>query len=91
MVNWFNWSRSVDLSVERMEDLILVTGCTLVNSWAAAVFDDDFADAKISLASTTLNSGGASFIWRNIRGTVEYHDSQLDPVCSLLLTLFAVY
>ena len=80
---WFNWSRSVDLPVERMDDLILVTGCTIVNSWAAAVFDDYNADAQVSLGSKMLNNGGASFVWSNIRGTVEYHDSQLDPVCSL--------
>ncbi|KAF8474351.1 hypothetical protein DFH94DRAFT_695423 [Russula ochroleuca] len=76
---WFNWSRSVDLPVERMDDLILVTGCTMVNSWAAAVFDDYNADAQVSLGSKILNNGGASFVWNNIRGTVEYHDSQLDP------------
>jgi hypothetical protein len=81
---WFNWSRSVDLPVERMDDLILVTGCTMVNSWAAAVFDDYNADAQVSLGSKILNNGGASFVWNNIRGTVEYHDSQLDPVRSLL-------
>ena len=81
---WFNWSRSVDLPVERMDDLILVTGCTMVNSWAAAVFDDYNADAQVSLGSKTLNNGGATFVWSNIRGTVEYHDSQLEPVCFLL-------
>ena len=84
--SWFDWSRDVDLPVERMDDLILVTGCTLVNSWAAAVFDDHNSDTQVSLVSTTLNSGGASFFWSNIRGTVEYHDSQLNSVCSLLVT-----
>jgi len=79
--SWFSWSRNVDLPVDRMEDLILVTGCTLVTSYAAAVLDDHIADAKISLVSRPLNNGGSSFIWSNIRGTVEYNDSQVDPVC----------
>jgi hypothetical protein len=57
----------------------------LVNSWAAAVFYDDTADAQGSLASEALNNGGANFVWRNIFGTVEYHDSQLNPVCPLLV------
>jgi hypothetical protein len=37
--SWFRWSKKMKLPVERMEDLILVTGCTLVSSWAAAAFD----------------------------------------------------
>ncbi len=36
VVNWFHWSNEAGLPVERMEDLILVTGCTLARSWAAA-------------------------------------------------------
>ena len=28
----------------------------------------------------------SSSVWGNIRGTVEYHDSQLSLVCSLLIT-----
>jgi hypothetical protein len=86
VVSWFNWSRGIGLPVERVEDLVLVYGCTLVTSWAAAVFDDRAADAQVSLASRTLNNGGESFVWSNIRGTVEYRNSQLelDPVCSPL-------
>jgi hypothetical protein len=79
--SWFNWSRNADLPVDRMDDLILVTGCTLVTSYASAVLDDYIADAQISLVSRPLNNGGAIFVWSNIRGTVEYHDSQLNPVC----------
>ena len=74
-----------------MEDLVLVYGCTLVASWAAAVFDDYAADGQISLTCRELNNGGASFHWRNVHGIVEYHDSQLDPVRSPWLRLFAVH
>ena len=90
VVSWFVWSRKIGLPVERMEDLVLVYGCTLVTSWAAAAFDDHAADARVSLTSTALNNGGSSFRWDNIQGIVEYHDSQLellDPVCSLLVTI----
>ena len=52
--SWFNWSRNVDLHVDRMDDLILVTGCTLVSSYALAVLDDHIADAQISLVNTPL-------------------------------------
>ena len=82
---WFNWSRNIDLPVDRIDDLILVTGCTLVTSYALAVFDDHDRDAEISLASQPLNNGGASSVWSNIRGIVEHRDSQLGPVCLSLL------
>ena len=83
--SWFNWSRNADLPVDRMDDLILVTGRTLVSSYASTVFDDYVADAQISLVSRPLTNGGASFDWGNIRGTIEYHDSQLNHVCLSLL------
>jgi hypothetical protein len=38
VVSWFTWGQKNKLGVDRMEDLILVTGCTLVSSWAAAAF-----------------------------------------------------
>jgi hypothetical protein len=79
---WFNWAQNNELGVERMEDLILVSGCTLVTSWAAAAFVDNTMDAEISLANTTLNNGGARFVWSNIRGHVLYHNSRFDPVRS---------
>ena len=85
MVYWFYWSKDKGLPVKHMEDLVFVYGCTLVTSWAAAAFDDDAGEAQVSLACRPLNNGGSSFVWSNIRRTVEYHDSQLDPVCSLLV------
>jgi hypothetical protein len=84
---WFNWSKSRGLPVESMEDIVFVYGCTLVTSWAAAAFDDYTGNALLSLVSGTLDNGGTGFIWINIRGTVEYHDSHLNPVCSLQVRL----
>jgi len=87
VATWFNWTKKSGLPIRSMEDLVFVYGCTLVPSWAAAAFDDRTGIAQLSLASRTINNGGAGFIWRNIRGTVEYHDSQLNPVCPLVVTL----
>ena len=80
VVNWFNWSRDIGLPVEHMEDIVLVYGCTMVTSWAVAAFDDHVADAQVSLANRTLNNGRTGFVWSSIRGTVEFHNSQFDPV-----------
>jgi hypothetical protein len=66
-----------------MEDLILVSGCTLVSSWAAAAFVYNTMEAKISLARRTLGNGGECFVWGNNRGAVEYHDGNINPVRSL--------
>jgi hypothetical protein len=86
--NWLRWSKEMFLPVEHMEDLILVTGCTLVTSWAAAAFDGhmsvDSDPTTISLEARKSDGGGAQFFWRNIRGNVEYHNSRFDPVRSPL-------
>jgi hypothetical protein len=80
--NWFRWSRKARLPVEHMEDLILVTGCTLARSWAAVVFDRsilrDSDSATVSLEVRKFNHG-AQFVWRNIRGSVAHH--HCDSVC----------
>ena len=80
--SWFTWTQKNRLGVERMEELILVSGCTLVTSWAAAASVDDTMDAEISLSSTTFDNGRASFVWSNIRGRVLYHNSRFEPVRS---------
>ena len=80
---WFYWSKKMRLPVERMEDLILVTGYTLATSWAAAVFDNSTSpvDASMSLRAQMFVHGGTQFLWSNIHGNVEYHNSHL-PVRS---------
>jgi len=80
--SWFTWAQKNRLGVERLEDLILVSGCTFVTSWAAAAFVDDTMGAQISLASRPFNNGGASFVWSNIRGCVLHHNSRFEPVRS---------
>jgi hypothetical protein len=80
--SWFTWAQKNRLGVKRVIDLILVSGCTLVTSWAAAAFVDDTMDAEISLASKTFHNGGASLVWSNIRGHVLYHNSRFEPVRS---------
>ena len=78
---WFNWAQNNKLDVEQMEDLILVSGCTLVTSWAAAAFVDDTKDTEISLVSSPRNYD-TRFDWRHIRGRVIYHDSNTRPEAS---------
>jgi hypothetical protein len=62
-----------------MEDLILVTGCTLVTSWAAVAFLGRTGTAEISLVQTSDRSE-TSFEFNNIRGNVAQHCSSFDSV-----------
>ena len=82
VVSWFDWSKKIGLGVERMEDLILVTGCTLVTSWGVTAFVDrsETQEAEISLAVKTFSTGGERFDWSKMQGVVAYHNSQLNPV-----------
>ena len=79
---WFSWSKKKRLHVERMEDLILITGYTLATSWAAAVFDNYTTPVDTSIAlRAEMFAHGAQFFWSNIHGNVKYHNSH-PPVRS---------
>ena len=79
VASWFDWTQKNGLEVERMEDLILVTGCTLVTSWAAAAFLGRSGAAEVSLIEKPHQSG-LSFEFNNTQGDVERHCSYFDPV-----------
>jgi hypothetical protein len=92
VVSWFNWTQENQL-VEHMEDLILVSGCTLVSSWAAAAFVGNTTEAEVSLERRTSNNGTKSFVWSNNQGHVVVHnniDSVRSPglVCSACTDIY---
>ena len=78
--SWFDWSKKQKLPVDRMEDLILVTECTLVELWAAAAFIGRSETAKIALVSSPEDSSGPSFEFRNFGGDVAHNCSYFDSV-----------
>ena len=63
-----------------MEDLILVTGCTLASSWGITAFPDNTLDAEVYLRSQASEGGGGSFDWREVRPGAMYQNSNQDPV-----------
>jgi hypothetical protein len=84
VVSWFTWAQNNQQGVERIEDLILVSGCTLTTSWAAAAFVDSTMKAEISLArGTPGDNSGTNFHWSNIQGHVWHNNSRFDPVSLL--------
>jgi hypothetical protein len=81
--SWLRWSKKEGLPVENMEDLILVTGCTLAKSWAVAAFDGTLSRAEdATTISLSKKSDGCEekFVWRNMHGKVAHNHR--DPVCS---------
>ncbi|KAH9977487.1 hypothetical protein BJV77DRAFT_551285 [Russula vinacea] len=88
--SWFDWSKENGLPVERVEDLVIVTGCILASSWTRASFDNlnTPVDASITLHTQKLAHGGVQFFWSNIRGNVEYRNSHQCPVCSRGYSVF---
>ena len=78
--SWFSMAQNNMLDVERMEDLILVTGCTLVTSWGVAAFVDN-SEAELSMRFLTHQNGGASFEWHKNRptGSVAFQNSDQGP------------
>ena len=90
VANWFDWSQRNGLDVEHMEDLILVTGCTFVTSWAAAAFLGrsgvaatflgHSGEAQVSIGRSRQD--GISFEFENTQGNVVRHCSRFDPVRS---------
>ena len=67
---WFSFAQRRKLDVECMEDIILVTGCTLVTSWGIAAFVDNTKEAEI-----LLKFDGKDFDWREIHPSVAYQNS----------------
>ena len=73
--SWFAFTRRRGLGVEKMEDIILVTGRHRTRSWTNIAFHESRADAQVSLSVQVTNVGTASgIVWqverRNIQGAM---------------------
>lgn len=87
--SWYSFAVRRRLDVERMEDLILVTGCTLVTSWGVAAFVDSTQDAEV-----LLRLRENFFDWREIRPSVAYQNShpvRLDSQIAVSFTNFFIF
>ena len=78
--SWFAFARNLGLGIERMEEIILVTGCDRTRSWANIAFLGNRVDAQVSFgvqvegsASGTSTSINFQFSPGNARGAVFRH------------------
>src|SRR3984893_9764826 len=76
---WFAIARRDNLDVDRMEEIILVTGCTLVTAWGVAAFIDTSSEPEVWLKAQ-FTGGAPKFDWRVIRPGVVHQDSYQAPV-----------
>ena len=66
--SWFAYAEDLGLGIERMEDIILVTGCHRARSWVIATFSESQAGAQVSFGAEVLSNSGVDLEWRDARG-----------------------
>jgi len=65
---WFAYAEDLGLGIDRMEDIILVTGCHRARSWVIATFSESQAGAQVSFGAEVLGNSGVGLEWRDARG-----------------------
>ena len=81
--NWFAFARRLELGIDNMEEIILVTGCDRTRSWTNVAFLEHQADAQVSFGvrvegpNTNINF---QFSPENARGAVLRHGPE-GAVC----------
>jgi hypothetical protein len=64
----------------RLEDIILVTGCDLIASWAMAVYTNPL-DPEITLSVQRSEAGGAGFQWSHTSQPHHNEPNQVRQTC----------
>jgi len=82
--SWFAYAEDLGLGIDRMEDIILVTGCHRARSWVIATFSDGQADAQVSFGAEVFGDSGVGLEWRDARGG----DLKLGPSGRVRLQIF---
>lgn len=65
---WFAYAEDLGLGIDRMEDIILVTGCHRARSWVIATFSESQAGAQVSFGAEVVGNSGVDLEWRDARG-----------------------
>ena len=64
----FKVAEDLGYGVERMEDIMLVTGCHLAKSWVSAAFFDSRGGSEVSFGVRVSRISGVHFDERNVNG-----------------------
>jgi hypothetical protein len=55
--SWFAWIRQLGVGIDRMEDIILVTGTHRTRSWTNVAFPGGQVDAQVSFGANVAARG----------------------------------
>jgi len=64
----FKVAEDLGYGVERLEDIMIVTGCHLAKSWVSVAFSDSRGGSEVSFGVRTSRNSGVHFDERNVNG-----------------------
>jgi len=81
---WFAFAQQLELGIEQMEELILVTGCDRARSWTDVTFLENQLDAEVSFGIEVTHGPEGRISWQvspePIRGVV-FNQGPSGTVC----------
>ena len=69
--SWFTFARRLGLGIERMEEIVLVTGLHLTRSWANVAFFEGQTNGQASLGVNVIHGPDISIHWQCSPGSVR--------------------
>ena len=76
---WFAFARGLGLGIERMEEIILVTGCDRTRSWANVTFLEDEHNAQATFGVRVVHDPVISIEWQCLPEHVQGGVFHLGP------------
>ena len=61
---WFAFARQLELGIEQMEELILVTGCDRARSWTNIAFLKNQSDGQVSFGVDVSHGPEGGISWQ---------------------------
>src|SRR6266702_7681437 len=58
---WFSWARDLGMGINRMEDIVLVTGAHLTRSWTNVAFLEGQTNARVSFEVQVADDTGINW------------------------------
>jgi hypothetical protein len=87
---WFAFARDLGLEINRMEDIILVTGRHLARSWTNVSFSESSSEEKVSFGVTT-DTSGVNVEWHLLHEDVRGVPPHCGPSGQVRYSRFPVY
>jgi hypothetical protein len=76
--SWFSFAQSLELGLENMEDIVLVTGCHRTRSYTNILFSESRDGARVSFG-VQVGNYGANIKWEVSREQIREVQIQKGP------------